>query len=138
MHDGDGERTHDHGQEEARHGERHSDGDRVGDRFVRRRAVTDLQHHDDRGRGGRERGIGGHGGADVSPAERHHLQCAAEHDALGEVPAYQSDERTGHQRLVELELIENALHAGEEGNDDDENNRDCRHVTSFLRLRLLG
>ena len=71
----------------------------------------------------------GHGGADVRPAEGNHLELAAKEDALLEMAADKADERAGHQGLVELELIEDAFHTSEEGNNDDESNRDWSHVS---------
>ena len=50
---------------------------------------------------------------DVRPTEGDHLQGAAEHDALLQVAGHETDERAGHERLVELELVQNTLHTGQ-------------------------
>ena len=123
--DGDGQRAHDHREEEAGHRQRHGERDGRVDGIGRvDRAAVEREHHDDGGRDGGERGVGRHGGADVGPAEGDHLERAAQHDALREVPAHQPDERARHERLVELELVEDALHARQERDEDDEQNRD--------------
>ena len=46
----------------------------------------------------------------------------AEDDALSGMPGHDADERTSDQRLMELELVENALHACKEGHEDDQQN----------------
>ena len=129
--DAGGQRTADHGQEQASHGQGHCQGDgrvdgvgRVGGAAVKR------QDHDDGGGDGGKGGIGSDGRADVGPAEGDHLEGAAQNDALLQVTGDQADERAGHQRLVELELIEDALHAGQQGDDNDEQNRDWVHDPS--------
>ena len=123
--------TANHGQEQTSDRQRDGDGDGGGDGAlgIRRAAIEAEDHQDGRGDGGQSR-VRCDGSADVGPAEGHELQRAAQHNALGEVTGHKSDQGAGHQRLVELELIEDALHAGQQGDDDDEQNRDWVHDPS--------
>ena len=130
--DGDGERTDDHRQEEAGHGEGHGHGDGRGDGGGLVGAAVDGDDHQDRGGDRREGRVRGDGRADVGPAEGHHLQGAAEDDARLEVAAHQTDERARDERLVELPLVKDAFHAGEEGNDDNQDDCENRHVSLLL------
>ena len=56
--------------------------------------------------------------------------AVAKDDALSGMAGHDADERTGDQRLMELELVENALHACEEGDDNDEQDRNGIHALS--------
>ena len=120
MNHGDGDRTDDHREEQAGHGKRHGDGDRGADRSLGIGGATVKgEHHDDRGGHRGERGVGGDGGTNVGPTESHELQGATEQDALLKVTANEADQRTSDQRLVELELVEDALHTSEERDEND-------------------
>ena len=123
---GDRERAANHRQEQASHGQRHGESDGGGDGGLGvGRTAVEREHHDDGGRNGGQGRIGRDGGADVRPTEGDHLQGAAEHDALLQVAGHETDERAGHERLVELELVQNTLHTGQQRDDGDQNDRKC-------------
>ena len=128
--------TADHGQEQARDGQRNCHGDGGVDRGNGVGSATvESDDHEDCGGHGRESRVRGNGGADVRPAEGNHLKGAAEDDALLRVAADQTDKGAGNKRLMELELVENAFHTSQESNDNDQKNRKCRHEfpPSFYR-----
>ena len=129
-----GERTHDHGKEEASHGQRHGHGDGRGDSGALVGAVTNGDDHENCRCDRRECGVGGDGSTNVSPAKGHHLERTAQDDASLKLTAHQADERACDQRLVELPLVQNAFHAGKEGNDDNQDDCECRHASLLLTL----
>ena len=60
------------------------------------------------------------GSADVGPTKGNHLKRAAQEDSLRGVTGHKANERACDQRLVELPLVEDALHACQEGNNNHE------------------
>ena len=111
--DTDGEGTDEDGQHLPGGGER--DGERdAGTHFLF--AGDDEDGGDDGG----ERRVRGDGGADIHPAERHHFEGAADHDAGGHVAQCKPGEGTGDERAVRLKFVENRAHAGEAADEEDE------------------
>ena len=115
-----GQGTADHGQEQAGDGQRHGDGDGGGNGLagISNTAVEGKCHDDgrcDRSQGG----VRCDGGADVSPTKGHHLKRTAQEDALLKVTGYETDKRARNERLMELELIQNAFHTGKQRDNRD-------------------
>lgn len=101
-------------------------------------ATVEGEHHDDRRSDRGQSGVRRDGGADVSPAKGHHLERTAQEDALLKVTGYETDKRACHERLMELELIQNAFHTGKQRDNRNKQNSDCRHVSDPPLLCLSG
>lgn len=51
---------------------------------------------------------------------------------------YETDKRARHERLMELELIQDAFHTGKQRDNRNKQNSDCRHVSDPPLLCLSG
>ncbi len=110
----------DHGEEEASDGQRHGDGDGGSHGLGGVGAAVDGDNHQNGGGDGGESRIRSDGSADVGPTKGNHLKRAAQEDSLRGVTGHKTNERACDQRLVELPLVEDALHACQEGNNNHE------------------